>query len=214
MRRHLVRPGECFVSIAAAHGVPWRELWDHPANRSLRELRGNPNVLLPGDLVTITDGDEPTHRLSPGGTRRFRGRPAMAHLHLRLSEEGSDGESNGLSGAAFRLEAAGRTVTGTLGSDGMLRADVPASATAARLVLEPGSERERALVLHIGHLDPIASVAGIKQRLNNLGYSIDETTGDEALADALSSFQTDRGLDASGALDDATRQELERAHGC
>jgi hypothetical protein len=56
----------------------------------------------------------------------------------------------------------------------------------------------------------------VQQRLYNLGYGPPEREPpwlDEVRAEALKSFQTDHELDATGALDDASRDKLREIHG-
>jgi len=70
------------------------------------------------------------------------------------------------------------------------------------------------VTLRLGHLDPIDTVSGAKQRLSNLGYGcgpgpdLDETT-----REALRAFQGDQGATQTGELDDTTRTQLQQAHG-
>ena len=50
---HVVREGECMSSLAAQKGLFVAQIFEHPANAQLSTVRGDPNILLPGDRVTI-----------------------------------------------------------------------------------------------------------------------------------------------------------------
>lgn len=69
---HRVKSGENLTRIAARYGINgWQKLWEASANRSLRKRRKNPNLLYPGDEVTIPGIDvheivrptDQTHRI-------------------------------------------------------------------------------------------------------------------------------------------------------
>ena len=53
---HVVAQGEYLSLIAARFGFrDPRVIWNHPDNAALRERRKNPNVLFPGDVLTIPE---------------------------------------------------------------------------------------------------------------------------------------------------------------
>ena len=192
MRTHCVQRGECVASIAARYGVGWREVWDHPQNAELRRLRGDPGVLRVGDNVAVPE-PPPAPMLSPGGTTRFTARVPMVELRLSLGDEQA--------AVPYRIIAGSRSIEGTTDGDGGLVAEVPAHAGSAQLILDPGTETERAVGLNIGELDPADTPGGSEQRLSNLGYNDVRT------------FQQAQGLEPSGDLDDDTRARIEELHG-
>lgn len=81
---HRVRSGDCVSSIAFANGLFWETIWNDPANASLKDERGDPNVLREGDEVTVPDlrivdvsaGTEQVHRF------RLKGVPAQLQLRV------------------------------------------------------------------------------------------------------------------------------------
>jgi hypothetical protein len=108
-------------------------------------------------------------------------------------------------------------MSGTTGAGGVIREFVPAAATGATLRVWPAVEGLPEVLewtLRIGHLDPIATIRGVKARLENLGYDCGEIDDveDDALYGAVYAFQTAEGLEASGAIDDATRSKLHALH--
>ncbi|MBI4950473.1 MAG: LysM peptidoglycan-binding domain-containing protein [Myxococcales bacterium] len=50
---YTVQPGDYLVKIAAEHGTTWEAIWSHPANAELRQKRGSPDILYPGDVLAI-----------------------------------------------------------------------------------------------------------------------------------------------------------------
>lgn len=75
---HTVRQGECINSLAERYGFFPDTLWDAAENKDLRDLREDPNILQPGDVVYIPDL---TPREESGGTddlHRFRRRGVPA----------------------------------------------------------------------------------------------------------------------------------------
>ncbi|MCC6528535.1 MAG: LysM peptidoglycan-binding domain-containing protein [Polyangiaceae bacterium] len=60
---YTVQPGDYLVQIAAEHGTTWEAIWSHPANAELRQRRGSPDVLYPGDVLAI---EAPAPAAPPG----------------------------------------------------------------------------------------------------------------------------------------------------
>lgn len=203
---HIVRTGECIDVIAAQAGLAPDAIWQHGRNAALRELRRDPGVLMAGDVVYVPDVDPPPLRVRPSGQHRFRCRVPTAELRVVLEGSG---------GLPFRVEADSASVTGATEADGTLRCELPVATTEATLILEPDSERERRVLLHVGGLDPADTVSGAKQRLFHLGYRIldfgDRATGD--FPPAVRAFQAQEGLEATGELDAATAAALRERHG-
>ena len=84
------------------------------------------------------------------------------------------------------------------------------SPTAAEALLRAD---EREATLHIGHLDPIDSDTGVRARLQNLGYRIEDDT-DDAVRLGVEEFQVEHGLWVDGVVGPNTRGKLEEEHGC
>jgi hypothetical protein len=232
-RLHVVRQGECMASIALMYGFQdWREIYDDPANEGLRQLRSDPHVLAPGDLVTIPEPPPPqTHSLRQGESLRLRGGPPRVALKLKL--ERAPGQP--LAGVRYELAAGLDDFEGTTGSAGEVEHMVSATVTTATLCLFPDSahpEVTRTVTLWIGHLDPIDSESGVRSRLANLGYLSpndcdpprpgrdddqggggDPNAGDASLTFAVRALQRECGLAETGVIDDATRSKLRDKHG-
>lgn len=118
----------------------------------------------------------------------------------------------------YRSAAGGVIAEGETGSDGGIKVDVPADAKIVQVRIwigtyPEGDTRDYAVTL-MDTLPGIDEPRGVKQRLKNLGYYDGHIDDDPSnLPDVLRNFQRDRGLEATGALDDATKAELEKVHG-
>jgi hypothetical protein len=109
----------------------------------------------------------------------------------------------------------GHTSEGLTDSDGTLEITIPPGATNGRLIIEPGTPREMVIPISLGHLNPIETVSGVKQRLANLTFDCGDTSDDEteAYAEAIRAFQRKYGLEDTGELNEQTRQKLQDVHG-
>lgn len=206
---HTVRAGDCIASIAFENGYSPATLWDAEENADLRELRQDPNVLLPGDQVVLPPKEERTVTRPTGKRHTFvrRGVPEKLKLQFLLDDAPRKDEP-------YTLEIDGKVVsTGkSTDGDGRIEQSISPSARSGRVLFRDGKE---VYELRLGHLDPVTTVRGAKARLKNLGFyhgEIDEAS-DDATDLAVCEFQESRGLDPTGELDDETTSELKKAYG-
>jgi len=202
---HTVREGECIDSIAARYGLFPDRVWEDAGNRELRALRGDPNVLQPGDVVVIPEKQCKEEAGEAGRRHRFRRKGVPARFQLTLQE---NGEARG--GVEYILEIDGELYRGETDAKGRIDHPLPPKARRGRLILDEEEEYQ----LDLGSLDPVSEASGVRQRLDNLGFlgGVGDDHGDP-LAAALRKFQEEQGLEATGVVDDATRDALVKAHG-
>jgi N-acetylmuramoyl-L-alanine amidase len=221
-RIHVVRQGECLLTIAERHGFEDHlELHNHPQNADLKRARPDPMILKPGDCVFIPERHgAPALQVAPGGRHRFRARRPLVELRARLEDEAGEA----IAGRKVRLHIGSRTVDASTDGDGVLVHRVPIGEGAVDAVvwLDPddtsGDEAAPSayrMVFSLGHLDPASEVSGVQQRLANLGLLDGSPTGelDERTRAAITALQRAAGVDATGELDDATRSRLVDLHG-
>lgn len=211
MITHTVIPGECLASIADRYGfTDPRVVYDHPANAALRAARPDPNVLLAGDEVVVPDRQARTVTRATEQRHRFVVDREPVYLRLRLL----DGAGKPRAGLAYRVEYQGQVLHGTTDGDGTVVQAVPAYLSSALVVVTDQGRNEEYQVA-LGYLDPVTSESGLRQRLENLGYTlpVDTVPADVKLRFAIHTFQVDHGLPVTGVADDATRQKLLEAHG-
>lgn len=226
MRPYVVRQGDYLTRLAVQHGFDADEVWSHESNRDLRERRPNRDMLAPGDILHLPERDPRAAPFRSGGTRRYQARvpKVPVRIVLRSGREPIRDEP-------FVVTGAGRTaIEGTSDGEGVIRFEVPVHVTEVYLRLPRSNAAYPVLV---GHMDPLEEESGVRARLEHLGYlspplrdvlargplgplahrrdTIPEPP-DDALEQAVRRFQTANGLEATGAVDDATRDALRRAH--
>jgi hypothetical protein len=180
------------LSIAAAHGLPWKKVWEHADNEALRKARKTPNILLPGDELALPEKTPKEISVAHEKRHRFRRTGAIVELRIRLhSFEGPRKDE------PYHLEIGDKKIPGETpktDADGLAVCRVPATATEARLVV---GKNEDIYELLIGQMDPIDTVTGLHARLDNMGYDVGgvHTGFDEKSAEALSAFLLDHGVE-------------------
>lgn len=202
---YVVKQGDSIASIAKDLGYFWETIWNEPTNRELREVRQDPNVLLPGDRVTLP---KKTPKQESGETEerhRFvrRGEPAAFRLCvLRYGEPRAN--------QPYTLDIDGQVYTGTTDADGKLQCPAPGNARRATVTVGEGDDQDD-YVFSIGRMDPITTITGVQGRLNNLGFDCGPEDGHlgPRTRDAIRAFQGAHELEENGKLDDGTRQKLE-----
>lgn len=195
------------ASIAHQHGFTWQTLWNLPANAELKRQR-QPNVLLPGDQVTIPpirlrEESRPTDQL-----HKFQLAGQSCQLKLRFLDD----KKQPRSGVAYTLTIDGKTTSGTLDGAGSLNVPIPPDASQGNILLQTEPDPET-YPLNFGHLDPDSLPTGIRGRLNNLGFSCaSDGDVDADLQAAIKRFQIANDIPPTGELDDRTRQALKQGH--
>ncbi|MBM3789057.1 MAG: LysM peptidoglycan-binding domain-containing protein [Acidobacteria bacterium] len=242
MIEYEVRQGDCLASIAEEHGLAWETIWDLPENAGLKRQRGDPTILQPGDVVRVPELREKTESRPTEARHRFlrKGVPGLLRMRIMRPEESEDsgeaqeppdedqeavdyedpeapesGPETPWSDAPYTLVVDGRSQQGSTDRDGRLEARIPPGAREATLIMEPGTAREQRYPLRLGGLDPVASVTGVADRLNNLGFG-DGSRPEEMtpeLEEAVRGFQQASGLRPTGELDQQTRDKLRELHG-
>lgn len=207
MLTRTIEQGECAESVAAECKTPLDKLWDHPDNQALKALRKSPNVLLPGDELSVPR--EPgTLELKANQVNRFVVKGQTTRLKLVLT----DAVQQPLKQLNFKLTLGELEISGTTGEAGEIDEAIPATATSALLFMEGSDE---AVELLIGSLDPVTELSGVQARLENLGFDpgpVDGIMGPLTQA-AILAFRQRSDLPESEDVDDELRSKLLEAHG-
>jgi len=209
MKDHKVAQGDCINSIAYENGFFWQTLWDHPKNAALKEKRKNPNILSVGDAVHIPDKGVKWLHASVEKKNRFQLKGVPARLRLAFHWAGEPRKKE-----PYILEVDGKVLKkGMTDENGVVEAGILPTAKAGKVTIGEGF-RKIVYELHLGHLDPVADATGVKARLKNLGFLQEEPdrVTDDELEEALMAFQSSRGLEPSGLLDESSRELLEDEH--
>lgn len=212
--RYIVRQGDHLRRLAHARSVSPESIWEHPDNAELREQRESMEALLPGDILHMPAAPATGAVVLPNQANRYRAHVPTVEIPLTLR----DGRGEPLANASFRIDGAGTDQTD---GDGRVTLRVGAHVRDVRLIFDApiAGLADPTMRLRVGHLDPIEAPTGIDGRLENLGYFVSRgIDGDEherafRRATALRDFQRAAGLEATGEIDDATRDALREAHG-
>ena len=216
---YTVKSGDWVSKIATRFGFSdWKTVWNDPQNADLRDLRGDPNVILPGDQIyipSIKKKDEscPTNKL-----HQFRVKKPKKKLKLMLRD--ADGEPRKY--VPCRLEIDHRVVPDVKGTngDGLIEASIPESSEQGVLIV--GEDGDEVYQVLLGQLDPIETVKGYQERLANLGHYVGEIDGDAGplTRKAVRMFQTFENLRegkevlmVDGIMGPKTRERLKKFHG-
>ncbi len=209
-----ISPGESLSSVAHDTGHFWRKLWDLPENKGLREVREDPEILVPGDRLTVPPIEPRSQAIHTGMLHRFRrlGVPVKVSFNL------ADQEGKPFAGKSYRLMVGPTVHTGTTDATGLVEHWISPAAKIGRLevdLADPAYPETASWELSLGQMLPIESTVGVQARLDNLSYPcgpIDGAWGPRCAA-ALAEFQRDQGVEPTGELDDATRKLLQEVHG-
>ncbi|WP_437596088.1 peptidoglycan-binding protein [Sorangium sp. So ce590] len=206
--KHTVEPGECIASIAFERGFFPDTLWKLAANSELRRARGNPNVLLPGDVVEIPDKRLGAAACVTAQRHVFRRRGVPEKLNIELRAENAPRAD-----LAYVLTIDGIAHEGRTGSDGRVKAWIPPGARRGTLAIGEAERYELAL----GHLAPVSEEKGVRARLVSLGYLPHEAEaapeGAAPVIAAVREFQRAQELEPTGVVDETTRRALVTVHG-
>jgi Putative peptidoglycan binding domain/LysM domain len=199
--------GDTVVGLAFRYGLLPNNIWDHPANSELKELRKDMNVLMPGDVLVIPDKEIKEVPRPVDQTHEFvrKGMVALYRLQVFDFEEPRAGQDYTLS-----IDDS-NTLQGTTDKSGTLEQYVPANARKGVLVI---GEDQAELTIHFGYLDPLNETTGLQKRLINLGFLAGEPNGqlDDETVEALKTFQARFGVPVTGEPDDSTLEKLKGMH--
>jgi hypothetical protein len=202
MPMHRVSQGECVLSIADRYGFFWKTVWERAENEELRRLRADPNVLQEGDDLFVPDKEVKEESCATEQKHRYRRKGVPGKLRIRVLVD-DEAQAN----ANYVLLIDGRSRNGTTDSDGFLEESIPPEAVEGELRIKKDGH-ERRFYLSLGHLNPVDTDAGVRQRLLQLGYNIEAD-----FEGSVKRFQTVNDLTVSGQVDDAFRRKLKEVYG-
>jgi hypothetical protein len=197
-------------SIAAANGLKVDAIWLHPDNAVIREIRRQPNVLLPRDRLAVPEPSLKTESRATDLRHRFQllGEPTFLRIQVKRRDVP-------MAGCPFTLAVGAQTVEGVTGGTGLIEARIPPEPTTGFLRVMHGKDAYE-FTLAVGGLHPVEAPTGIQQRLHSLGFECgapDGVLGTRTRA-AIRRFQGKVKLPVTGIADPITRAKLQEEHGC
>jgi hypothetical protein len=205
---HTVQQGEWIGSIAKQYRFSnWRKIYDHPENADLRRNRADPHLLYPGDKVYVPPVDAGEYLCATDKLHTFCLETSKTKLIVIVKNE----NDQPIASKPYKLTLNRKLYNGTTDANGKLEHEIPQDPQEGVLEVEGYLYDVR-----VGHLDPIEQLKGVQQRLTNLGYDCSPIDGilNEQTAGAITRFQTEMNLPATGKLDDVTRNKLKTKYGC
>ena len=213
--QHKVNPGESAEFVAWAHGhEDFKTVWNHDDNSKLRERRPDPNILMPGDKLAMPEAKPRVYTLATGQRHRIVVKIPRKELRLRVLAH----KDEPLANAKYRLVLDGvpKPREGTTDGDGMLKEKVRVDVPGALLEIDGRRFRLRLNYINPFPVEPNDPASGVSSRLANLGYEAGGASkpGSPALSSALALYQADAGIEVTGELDSATKDQLAKDFGC
>lgn len=125
MPYHTVEQGECLASIAKQHGcADYHAIWDDPENEALRQQRGNPNILYPGDRVFIPDKGGKEESGSTEQRHRFKRKSSSTKLRVVVKDD----QGRAQAGKRYRLTIDGEERRARTDGQGLVEQPIPPDA--------------------------------------------------------------------------------------
>lgn len=193
--------------IAATYGFrSYDPVWIHPPNASLRQKRQTPHIIAVGDVVHVPAMANQEVQRATEQRHRFTLR--LRPLVVRFAFQSWGGRPLTEAPTAALVDGKSAEVKAGQGS-----IEVPVTPISDTCVVKWA---QREISARVGFLQPKDTVAGYRERLNNLGYGAgdsDDAT-DVRLRSAVEEFQCDEGLTVDGKCGPATQARLATVHGC
>jgi hypothetical protein len=178
VRPYVIRQGDHLAKLAYKFGFDADTVWNDPANADLRKVRSDPNMLWPTDVVYIPDPVAPLMTaLTPGSTNNFVSTSPTVDVSLKFTDPERQSQP-------YTITELPQLTNLTTGPDGTTTFQVPVSESSVTLVFTSDGA---AFVCNIGQLDPINTLSGIVQRLQNLGLLDPAGLYDSSNLDAIRS---------------------------
>ena len=204
---YVVCQGDHLRTIAMRFGLEPAKLWDDPKNARLKDLRGDGDVLHPGDLLYVPTKKPTGQPLRARTKNRYRAKIPTMPVALTLSDADGPLADQPYEVRGLRLREGEPPPTGTTDGDGRVSLELPVD---TRLVEFYLPKRHIIVRVKVGDMDPIDEETGVVKRLMNVGVFSKGTHPARAdIAAGLCAYQQRRGLRVTGRLDQRTRDELE-----
>ncbi len=198
MEPYVVKQGDFVDLLAHQYGFDANDVWNDSANDELRKNRDNPNVLYSTDVLYMPPRVAPApFNLQTGTTNTFESNEPTVPVQIRF-------DYPDLASQAFTIDELPNLTGQSTDGDGIAKFVVPINIGHFTVTFTSSAT---SFAFLLGNLDPVGTLSGIFQRLQNLGYIPREVAVDtsdlEPLRKALRRFR-DYNMDPDEALDDVS----------
>jgi hypothetical protein len=231
MEPYVIRQGDYLTKLAYEMGFDATTVWQDGSNDDLRKERPDPDMLLPGDILYVPTAAPAGTALNIGTTNDFTAAVPTVTVSVRFDDDR-------FASQPFTVPELPDLTGLQTGADGTATVTAPVTLESITVSFETP---KAAYTCWIGYADPLNTLSGVFQRLQNLGYldanmaptdDVDvvraglralkaaQTNGSDGSGDAGGSGDSggsdtsdDAGLSDDGKLDEATAMLLFTAHG-
>ncbi|NMR27387.1 LysM peptidoglycan-binding domain-containing protein [Pseudoalteromonas sp. NEC-BIFX-2020_015] len=215
-QQHTVAQGETLLRIARQYGYKTSTaLYNHSSNAEFRALRPDPNLIYPGDKITIPSKKEKFMPLRTSSVNTFVVQNEKEYFRLQIIHE--DGDD--ITGKRIVLNIGSQTIDTVLPSDGLIEVELNENDTLTAQVdlylKEDQSSPSESFTAQVGHLDPIDTLSGVQARCNSLGFDcgkVDGINGPKTKA-GVKEFQQAQQLQVDGIAGPVTKSRLVYVYG-
>jgi hypothetical protein len=167
VRPWVIKQGDFLLQLANKFGFDADTVWQDPSNAQLRAIRPNPNILAPGDVLSIPDlptQPPPMKSLAPGSTTTFVAPdpPIMTLTHKFVGIDPTTYASK-----AYTVQELDQLTGLESDANGVVTFQAPVTLSTATIVFTDTGE---SWALRLGAMDPMNTMSGIFMRLQGLGY--------------------------------------------
>ena len=213
---HTIAQGETLTRIAQRYKLSsWKTLYDHPDNAAFRKLRPNPNIIFPGDTITVPDVVAKKMSASAGKSHVFCLKKEVEIFKIKISN--SAGKA--WDGKRVVVTLGANTIDTLITPEGML--EIPLTQgdeSEAKIDIymdDPNGAPSHTFNVELAHLDPVEELSGVQARCNLLGHDCgvaDGIMGSKTRA-GVKSFQSQYGLQVDGEPGPLTKAKLKEVYG-
>ncbi len=176
MEPYVIRQGDFLESLAYQFGFDADTVWNDPKNADLRQLRTNPNILYPTDVLYIPSQSGPPQMttLATGSTNSFVANSPSVPITISFSDTAFASQS-------YSIQELPDLTGLATDASGTATFSAPVTLSTATISF---ADSGTTFAIDIGTLDPIDTLSGISQRLQHLGF-IDDANVDPTNLDTL-----------------------------
>jgi LysM repeat protein len=215
-QQHTVAQGETLLRIAKQYGYQTsKALYNHPSNAEFKALRPDPNLIYPGDKITIPPKKEKFIPLRTNSINSFVVQNEKEYFRLQIIHE--DGDD--ITGKRIVITIGSQTIDTVLPSNGLIEVELNENDSLTGQVdlylKEDQSSPSESFTAQVGHLDPIDTLSGVQARCNLLGFdcgTVDGISGSKTKA-GVRDFQYEHDLEVDGIAGAKTKAKLQQVFG-